>query len=58
MGGGFPGDDQVKLSNELFDLKNEGPPLATGTEFAAVTGVLTYFYGFKIAPRSAADFEL
>jgi hypothetical protein len=57
VGGGISGDDVVKISNELFDLEGEGPALTQGAQFAAVTGVLTYFYGFKIAPRSAADFE-
>ncbi len=49
-------DDQIYLSNELFDLEAEGPALADGTQFASVTGVLTYFYGFKLAPRSIDDF--
>lgn len=57
MGAGVPANDVVKLSNELYDLKNEGPTLDAGATFSAVTGVLTYFYGFKIAPRSPADFE-
>jgi hypothetical protein len=50
--------DFPKLSNELYDLKVEGPVLANGSQFKSVTGVLTYFYGFKLAPRSPADFEL
>jgi hypothetical protein len=58
MGGGLAGDDVVKISNELFDLKNDGPELSDGTQLKAVTGVITYFYGFKIAPRSIDDFEL
>jgi hypothetical protein len=58
IGGGITGDDIVKLSNELFDMETLGPELAQDTQLAAVTGVMTYFYGFKIAPRSAADFEL
>jgi hypothetical protein len=58
MGGGISAGDVVKISNELYDIESEGPPLADGAQFAAVTGVLTYFYGFKIAPRSAADFQL
>ncbi len=57
LGGGLAGDDLVKISNELFDLEASGLELTAGTQYAAVTGVLTYFYGFKIAPRSAADFE-
>ncbi len=58
IGGGISGDDIVKLSNELFDMEGLGPPLTQGAQFKAVTGVFTYFYGFKIAPRSAEDFEL
>ena len=50
-------DDQIYLSNELFDLEADGPPLTDGTQFGSVTGVLTYFYGFKLAPRSIDDFE-
>lgn len=48
--------DFPQISNELYDILNEGPPIAKGSEFKSVTGVLTYFYGFKIAPRSPADF--
>jgi len=48
--------DYVKISNELYDVLNEGPPIAKGSTFKSVTGVVTYFYGFKIAPRSADDF--
>ncbi|NUO51954.1 MAG: hypothetical protein HOV80_24150 [Polyangiaceae bacterium] len=58
IGGGITGDDIVKISNELFDMKGLGPTLTQGAQFKAVTGVFTYFYGFKIAPRSAEDFEL
>lgn len=45
------------LSNELYDAQKEGPPWKLGGTFKSVTGVLTYFYGFHIAPRSPADFE-
>ncbi|MEJ7730190.1 MAG: hypothetical protein WKG00_13345 [Polyangiaceae bacterium] len=58
VGSGVPASDVPRISNELFDLENEGPPLTQGMEFASVSGVVTYFYGFKLAPRSAADFEL
>lgn len=58
VGGGVSGADSLTLSNELFDLKNEVPTLAAGTTVKSITGVLTYFYGFHIAPRSAADIEL
>lgn len=57
VGGGIPQSDVPFISNELFDLKVEGPPLVEGATFKSVTGVVTYFYGFKLAPRSAADFE-
>lgn len=58
VGAGVEASDVPNLSNELFDLENEGPPIAAGTHLAAVTGVVTYFYGFKIAPRSKDDLEL
>lgn len=56
VGAGVPASDVPRISNELFDLENEGPPLTQNTEFQAVIGIVTYFYGFKLAPRSAADF--
>ena len=49
--------DYPKISNELYDLLNEGPALAQGVKLKSVTGIVTYFYGFKIAPRSPDDFE-
>jgi hypothetical protein len=57
VGAGVPFSDVPKISNELYDLEAEGPALTAGTSFRAVTGVLTYFYGFKVVPRSPADFE-
>lgn len=42
-----------QISNELFDLKPEMVPY--GKTFASVTGVVTFFFSLKIAPRSAAD---
>lgn len=56
VGGGISAGDVPYISNELFDLKNDGPELKEGTTFESVTGIITYFYGFKLAPRSAADF--
>ena len=50
--------DVPQLTNELFDLKAEGPPLAKSMTFKSVTGIVTYFGGFHISPRSAADLEL
>ncbi len=48
--------DYPQISNELYDVLNEGPALAKDANFKSVTGILTYFYGFKIAPRSPTDF--
>jgi hypothetical protein len=56
VGGGIEAADVPRISNELFDLKTLGPSLVMGGTFSSITGVVTYFYGFKIAPRSAADF--
>lgn len=58
VGGGIPQSDVPAISNELFDLKNLGPPIDDGTKLKSVTGIVTYFYGFKIAPRSADDIEI
>jgi hypothetical protein len=41
------------ISNELFDLKPGAWP--EGTQFKSVTGVVTFFFNLKIAPRSEAD---
>lgn len=63
VGGGIPASDVPQVSNELFDLAHysvgdAGPSgLTAGMTFASITGVVTYFYGFKVAPRSAADLE-
>jgi hypothetical protein len=58
VGGGIPVSDVPSISNELFDLKGLGPTLAKDVKLKAVTGIVTYFYGFKIAPRSADDIEI
>lgn len=58
VGGGIPQSDVPQVCNELFDIKNLGPPIVDGTSFKSVTGVVTYFYGFKVSPRSADDFEI
>jgi hypothetical protein len=57
VGGGIAQPDVPKISNELYDIEGEGPPLTQGATFSAMSGVITYFYGFKIAPRSPDDFE-
>jgi hypothetical protein len=46
------------FSNELFDLKGAGPPLQVGQVIKSVTGIVTFFYAFHIAPRSPADIVL
>jgi hypothetical protein len=56
VGGGIDATDTVEVSNELYDIEGTSPALAAGSTFASITGVVTYFYGFKIAPRSSADF--
>jgi hypothetical protein len=58
IGTGANGSDTaLQISNELYDLVGQGPALPTGAKFASVTGLVTYFAGFHIAPRSPADFE-
>lgn len=56
VGGGITQSDQPYISNELYDIKTDGPPLEQDAVFKSVTGVVTYFYGFKLAPRSPEDF--
>jgi hypothetical protein len=55
--GAGDGED-AKISDELYDIQKDGPTLAVGTTFKSVTGIVTYFFGFHLAPRSAADFEM
>ena len=50
--------DVPQVTNELFDMQTQGPPMPGGATFKSITGVVTYFASFHIAPRSAADFEL
>lgn len=63
IGGGIPLSESVEISNELMDTygevlkKDPTKPIAAGSHFKAVTGILTYFYGFHLSPRSIADFE-
>jgi len=56
VGGGLYATDVPKISNELYDITNTGPAIPEASHFASITGIVTYFYGFKIAPRSPADF--
>lgn len=50
--------ERPKVTNELYDIVTEGPQISMPTTFKSVTGIVTYFYGFHLAPRSAADFEM
>lgn len=45
--------NSVSLSNELYPLGKSDYP--GGTHFKSVTGILTWFYSFHVAPRTAAD---
>jgi hypothetical protein len=44
------------ISDELFDVGGQ-MPLHMGDTFASITGIVTFFYSFHLAPRSAADFK-
>jgi hypothetical protein len=46
-------DNPPTLVNELYDLKATDYPC--GTTFKSITGLVTWFYSFQIAPRSPAD---
>ena len=58
VGQGIAKSNVPTLTNELFELQTKGPDLKDGTQIKSVTGILTYFYGFHIAPRSAEDIEI
>lgn len=59
VGSGITVADQPKLSNELFNVDcTPTTKLTAGTEVKSLTGVLTYFYSFSLAPRSADDIVL
>jgi hypothetical protein len=59
MGSGAGGGDAgvatsaAAISNELYNLGQNDFP--TGTHFKSVTGFVTWFYSYHIAPRSPAD---
>jgi hypothetical protein len=55
-GGATIGSTSVAISNEEFDLDPNLYP--AGTRFKSVTGLVTWFYTFHVAPRSAADLVL
>jgi hypothetical protein len=45
------------IDDELWDVYHL-MPLAQGQCFTSVTGIVTFFEGFSLAPRSAADFKM
>lgn len=48
------GRDAPAISNELIDIEAASQGR---TAFKSVTGVVTFFFNLKVAPRSAADLE-
>jgi hypothetical protein len=48
-------NEAAEISNELYNLTNNDFP--AGTHFKSVTGIVTWFYSYHIAPRSAADLQ-
>jgi hypothetical protein len=55
------GTNAVTMDNELYDLPYYDAKFGVtpgSVRFASVTGVVTYFVGFHIAPRSDADVQL
>jgi hypothetical protein len=49
----------VTISNELFDLASwnnaNGKPIAKGQTIKSLTGIVTWFFSFHVAPRTPAD---
>lgn len=56
VNGGLQSDDP-QISNELYDVESDGPVLPNGAHFKSITGIVTFFAQFHVAPRSPADFE-
>jgi hypothetical protein len=54
-------EDALTMDNELYPLPYDsaqyGPGKIGSVHFTSVTGVVTYFDSFHIAPRSAADIQ-
>ena len=49
-------DGTLSIASQFFLLDDpKGLAAGPGTKFAAVTGVITYFFNFKLCPRSTAD---
>lgn len=47
---------QWTIGNPLFDLPNQ-MPLLMNDSFTSVTGIVTWFQGYTLAPRRVADFQ-
>ena len=58
--GGISTNEQPKITNELFDLGTfvYEHPLANQDRLKRITGIMTLFGSFNIAPRSADDIVL
>jgi hypothetical protein len=52
-------EDAPTVDNELFDLAtwntSQGSPLAQGKTVKSITGIVTWFFNYHLAPRSPAD---
>jgi hypothetical protein len=46
------------ITNELMDLETAFPDLERGQVIPRVRGIVTYFYGVHLAPRSVDDVTL
>jgi hypothetical protein len=47
--------NEVSMSNELFDLKANAYSSTAATHFKSITGIVTWFFNFHIAPRTPDD---
>lgn len=45
--------NSATLTNELYNLGSTDFP--AGTHFQSVTGIVTWFFSYSVAPRSVAD---
>jgi hypothetical protein len=57
-GTGLEPSDLPTITNELFDLSNAGLQFEVGQTIKKVTGMVTLFGNFSIAPRTTADIVL
>jgi len=48
-------NNAAAISNELYNLGAMDYP--NGTHFSSVTGIVTWFYSYQVAPRTAADLK-